>query len=134
MGEVVDFNVWQTARRPEQQPTPDNELPRNRKIERQRNRELTERFTGPTVLAADLWAAACRGLAPAFDEQAVWEQDDRFIERYAYAARLCAGCPVMEQCRNKVMSLEEQQRLGIWAGVPYGRAPEELKEVLSATK
>lgn len=70
-----------------------------------------------------LSGAACVGSGPLFDPRELGEPGEEVDARHTAAARLCARCPVIEQC-DEWAAGEPRLRAGVIAGeVPprYGR-------------
>ena len=122
VGLMTDPNILLTARRIVELPTEPTSEERRRK---KRSDDILERHAGTPIYAIDLWAAACAGQAPYFDEQGTSEHDDIFQRRFRRAQQLCATCPVINECYEKVQALPSGQQRGIWAGKAYGNHPQE---------
>ncbi|HET7398912.1 MAG TPA: WhiB family transcriptional regulator [Intrasporangium sp.] len=77
--------------------------------------EIT-RLPGPV---ADLWdwqlKGACRGVNPEAFFHPEGERGPRRRSRDAAAKAVCAGCPVLLQCRNH--ALEVREPYGVWGGL-----------------
>ena len=70
-------------------------------------------------LTAALLTLAARGQSPPCTADDRWLSEDQ--DERATAARLCAGCPVLEPCR--MAAAAQGERFGVWAGVDRTRAP-----------
>lgn len=91
---------------------------------------LEAKYANDKLGPMDLWAAACNNLkfATLFDEQDDTEQDVNYTRRFHYARALCDECPMQRMCRLKVEAQPPHLQTGIWAGRPYGNAPDDVKD------
>lgn len=73
------------------------------------------RLPGP---GADRWdwqlRAACRGMGSSFFFHSWNERGPDREEREEHAKAVCAGCPVIAQCRAHALSVQEAY--GVWGG------------------
>jgi WhiB family transcriptional regulator, redox-sensing transcriptional regulator len=74
------------------------------------------RLPGPALVH---WAWQLQGACRASDSSIFFAADGergvRRLERESAAKRICARCPVLEQCRSHALRVRE--RYGIWGGM-----------------
>ncbi len=74
------------------------------------------RLPVPTTEAWDWQAeAACRGMASSFFFHPWGERGPSRDERVRRAKEVCAGCPVIDACRQHALDVQEQY--GVWGGL-----------------
>ncbi len=61
---------------------------------------------------------SCRGMDSAFFFHPEGERGPAKATREARAKQICAGCPVLEQCRRHALSAHEPY--GVWGGLSEG--------------
>ncbi|ACV80243.1 WhiB family transcriptional regulator [Nakamurella multipartita] len=76
----------------------------------------TRPMRSPTIEAWQ-WqvAASCRGMPSAFFFHPWGERGPERIERVRQAKDVCAGCPVIDECRRH--ALQAREMYGVWGGL-----------------
>lgn len=67
----------------------------------------------------DLTGAACKGMAPLFDDHIDGETHEDTQARMVAARAVCARCPILATCRSAADGMDETLKAGMWAGDAY---------------
>ncbi|WP_338892557.1 WhiB family transcriptional regulator [Rhodococcus sovatensis] len=77
--------------------------------------------------------AACVGQWQLFDPPGEDELRKHVQERWNRAVAVCAGCPVIDQCREYVDELPGRLVYGVFAGTRYGHTTNKAPRPLEAS-